>query len=101
MIGYGTSITSSLEMRQLRYFAAVMEKGSFRGAAQLLHRSQPAHTRQVRQLEEALGVQLLIRQPRGVRPTEAGRVLHEDAKRLASMLEAAIASAQKTNEGAR
>jgi LysR family nitrogen assimilation transcriptional regulator len=70
----------SLDLRQLRYFAAVAESGSFTRAAEALHVAQSALSLHVRRLEEALGVQLLIREPRGVRLTPAGARLSEHAK---------------------
>lgn len=63
----------AFDLRQLRYFAAVAESGSFRAAAERLHVSQPPLSRQVAQLERALGVRLLERRPSGVALTPAGR----------------------------
>jgi LysR family cyn operon transcriptional activator len=60
------------ELRHLRYLLAVVERGSFTRAAEDLHVSQPTLSQQIRQLERALGAQLLDRTGRGVRPTDAG-----------------------------
>lgn len=69
--------------RALRYFLAVARAGSIRGAAEALHVAASAISRQVAELEAALGEPLLERQPRGVVPTEAGRIVAEHAQRLA------------------
>ncbi len=69
--------------RALRYFLAVMRAGSIRGAAEALHVAASAVSRQVADLEAACGAPLLERLPRGVMPTEAGRIVAEHAERLA------------------
>lgn len=90
---------STIEFRHLRYFVAVVEHRSFRGAALRLHVSQPPLTRQVRQLEEALGVTLLLRKPHGVEPTDAGSVFFDEAKNLMSLLEQGANRAQLAGQG--
>ncbi|MEU4667533.1 transcriptional regulator CynR [Amycolatopsis sp. NPDC023774] len=60
------------ELRHLRYLLAVIECGGFTRAAEELHVSQPTLSQQIKQLERALGVQLLDRTGRVVRPTDAG-----------------------------
>lgn len=81
---------SALEIRHLRYFVAVASGGSFRAAAENLHITQPPLTRQVQQLEEIVGAQLLVRQPRGVELTVAGRLLLEDAQNILQLIEQAL-----------
>lgn len=61
-----------MELRQLSYFLAVVKAGSFSRAASVLGIAQPALSRQIRQLEEELGVELFYRHGRGIRPTEEG-----------------------------
>jgi len=63
-------------------FHAVAEAGSVTGAAERLHVSQPAVSKQIGELEGVLGLRLLDRLPRGVRLTDAGRLLAEYARRL-------------------
>lgn len=95
----GMSVLSSIEFRHLRYFVAVAEQRSFRGAALRLHVSQPPLTRQVQQLEELLGVALLVRRPRGVEPTEAGRVFYEEARNILALTGQAAERAQLAGQG--
>jgi LysR family nitrogen assimilation transcriptional regulator len=64
-----------MDLRLLRYFQRIAELGSLSKAAVELGFSQPALTRQMMRLEHDLGVTLLIRDSRGVRPTEAGELL--------------------------
>jgi DNA-binding transcriptional LysR family regulator len=90
---------AAIEFRHLRYFVAVVEQRSFRGAALRLHVSQPPLTRQVQQLEEALGVQLLLRKPRGIEPTDAGRVFFDEARNILMLVEQAASRAQLAGHG--
>ncbi len=71
-----------MDLRQLRYFAKVVESGSFSKAANQLHVAQPALSQHVRHLEEELGVVLLHRSSQGVKATEAGERLLAHAKRI-------------------
>ncbi len=71
-----------MELTQLAAFAAVAEQGGFSAAAEQLHLTQPAVSKRVRQLEEALGVTLFDRVGRRVALTEAGRALLPRARRL-------------------
>lgn len=90
---------SALELRHLRYFVAVVEHGSFRGAALRLHVSQPPLTRQIQQLEELLGVPLLLRKPRGIEPTAAGLVFFEEARNILTLTEQAASRALLAGQG--
>jgi DNA-binding transcriptional LysR family regulator len=71
-----------MELRQLRYFVAIAESGSFAAASQRLFIAQPALSVQIRQLEEDLGASLLLRHRRGVTLTTAGQRLFADARAL-------------------
>jgi len=71
-----------MDIRQLHYFIAIVECGSFSRAAQQLHVAQPALSQHVRAMETLLGVRLLHRNPRGVVPTEAGVRLAERAREI-------------------
>lgn len=71
-----------MELRQLRYFVAIVDHGSLSRAALVLHVAQPALTQQLRQLEQDLGVQLLHRTAQGVQSTDAGKVFYEHAQAI-------------------
>src|SRR5215831_19114022 len=71
------------DTRVLRYLAAVAEEGNLTRAAQRLFVSQPSLTKQIKQLEKQLGVQLFTRSRAGMTLTEPGRVF---AERLPSLL---------------
>lgn len=69
-----------MDVRQLRYFVAIVEQGSFSGASQVLNVAQPALSAHVRNMEAVLGTQLLFRNAQGVLPTEAGTALLRNAR---------------------
>jgi DNA-binding transcriptional LysR family regulator len=71
-----------VELRHVRYFIAVAEYLNFRRAAEQLHIAQPPLSRQIRQLEEDLGVVLLVRNKRKVELTRAGHAFLEQARKL-------------------
>jgi len=67
-------------LEAMEAFVRVVEAGSFSAAARQLHLGQPAVSKIVAQLEERLGVQLLLRSTQGLTPTEAGQSFYERAK---------------------
>ncbi|MGC3992828.1 MAG: LysR family transcriptional regulator [Propionicimonas sp.] len=71
-----------MELRHLRYFTAVVEAGSLTAAAGRLHISQPPLSVAIAKLEADVGVPLLVRTPRGVEPTDAGRYLMDAGTRV-------------------
>ncbi|MEY3379454.1 MAG: hypothetical protein RL468_52 [Pseudomonadota bacterium] len=71
-----------MNLRALRYFVAIADAGSLTAASASIRIAQPALTRQLRELEADLEVQLFQRLPRGVRLTQAGVTLYESAKRI-------------------
>ena len=76
-------------LRQFEVFLAVAKAGSFRGAAEAMHLSQPALSQHVAEMERELGTRLFDRLGRKVALTEAGRVLEEHAHRLFASLASA------------
>jgi DNA-binding transcriptional LysR family regulator len=68
-------------MAAMEAFIRVVDAGSFSGAAKQLRVGQPAISKTIAQLEERLGVRLLLRSTHGLTPTEAGRHFYERAKR--------------------
>jgi LysR family nitrogen assimilation transcriptional regulator len=76
----------AIDIRQLRYFIAIVDSGSFSRAAETLLIAQPALSQHVQGMEAALGVTLLQRNPRGVVPTEAGLRLLERARVIEQQL---------------
>nr|ALV86409.1 LysR family transcriptional regulator [uncultured bacterium 16] len=90
---------AGIELRHLRYFVAVVEQRTFRAAALRLHVSQPPLTRQIHQLEEALGVKLLERSARGADPTAAGKVFYAEARNLLGLAEQAAERTRMAGDG--
>lgn len=85
-----------MELRHLRYFVAIAETGSLTTAAeQRLHTAQPSLSRQIRDLETEVGVQLLTRSARGVELTAAGRAFLEHARLALAQAEAATEAARR------
>jgi DNA-binding transcriptional LysR family regulator len=80
-------------------FVQVVEAGSFSAAARLLGVGQPAISKTVAQLEERLGVQLLLRSSRHLTPTEAGQTYYEHARRSIEAADEADLAARDTNSG--
>lgn len=78
-----------MDLRQLRYFLAVVDEQGFRAASRALHVSQPPLTRAVHELEEELGVALLARGHEGAEPTPAGKRLVRHARKILAALEQA------------
>jgi LysR family transcriptional regulator, hca operon transcriptional activator len=85
-----------MELRHLRYFIAVAETGSLTVAAERrLHTSQPSLSRQIKDLEDQVGADLLIRSARGITLTEAGKVFFDHARMVLSQVDTAIEAARK------
>jgi DNA-binding transcriptional LysR family regulator len=83
----------SVSLRQLEYFVAVVDEGSFTTAAARLHVSQPGLSHQIQALERQLGGPLLERLPRGVRLTPAGRTALPHARASLAHAERATSAA--------
>ena len=98
-IGYGGPKVALMELRHLRYFVAVAEALSFTRAAEKLRLAQPSLTRQVRNLEDEIGVKLLDRANNRVAVTEEGRLFLFESKRLLAMSEETIGAVQRMKRG--
>lgn len=90
-----------MELRHLRYFAAVAEAENISRAALKCHISQPAMSRQIRDLEEELGVPLLGRSAKSVRLTDAGRVFLTEARAVLQRADEAVKAVRAAASGGR
>src|SRR5690349_490110 len=91
-----------MELRHLRYFIAVAEMGSLTEAAKhRLYTSQPSLSRQIRDLEGEVGVELLSRSVRGVELTAAGKAFLDHARLALMQVDAAVDTARTAAQPAR
>ena len=93
-------IPARLDLRHLRSFLLVAEHGSLGRAAEALGLSQPALSRQMRELEYDVGVQLLERVTRGVELTAAGEALQSDARGILAVVDRLPAEVKRAKRGA-
>lgn len=91
-----------MDLRQLEYFTAIVKEGSLTEAAKRCRIAQPSLSQQLRALEDELGETLVLRKPRGVEPTAAGKILLEHAERVlgeARLLRERFAQRRNSHEG--
>lgn len=88
-----------MELRQLKYFLAIAESGSFSRAAERVFVAQSALSHQMAQLEQELGTDLFHRSRRGVALTEAGQRFFPHAVSILRQTEEAVLSARSSTEG--
>lgn len=88
-----------MDVRQMRYFLAVAEELNFGRAAERLHMAQPPLTRQIRALEEQIGVRLFERGNRGTELTEAGKRLLQDVPNILALTQLAEEQARLAGAG--
>lgn len=86
-----------MELRHLRYFVAVADALSFTKGAQKLRLAQPSLTRQIKDLEETIGVRLFDRSKRRVSLTEEGKFFLADAKRVLAHSTEIVQAVQRLN----
>jgi DNA-binding transcriptional LysR family regulator len=84
-----------VNLRQLEYFLAIVETGSFTAAAERSHVAQPSLSQQIKTLEAELGGELFERQSRGVRLTAAGRAFLAHARRSVVSADRAVEAARR------
>jgi len=96
LIGYDWA---QMELRHLRYFVAVAEEQNVTRAAVRLHVSQPPISRQIRDLEDELGIALFNREAKTVRLTEAGRVFLTEARIILQRADDAVQMAKAVAGG--
>ncbi|HLO65883.1 MAG TPA: LysR family transcriptional regulator [Holophaga sp.] len=75
-----------MDLKRLQYFCTIVEQGQISRAARLLNMSQPPLSQRLKELEDDLGVQLIIREGHAWQITEAGRVLYERARAVLDRL---------------
>jgi len=92
-------VPARLELRHLRNFLAVAESGSLGRAAERLGLSQPALSRQMRDLEYDLDAQVFSREARGVELTPAGEVFRDDAREILAAVDGLHAAAHGAERG--
>src|ERR1700693_5842475 len=92
----------TMELRHLRYFIAVAEMGSLTEAAKRrLYTSQPSLSRQIRNLEDEVGVELLSRSVHGVELTAAGKAFLDHARLALMQVDAAVDTARSAAQPAK
>jgi len=88
-----------MELRHLRYFAAVVQWNGYREASRHLYVTQPSISQAVSDLEGEIGIKLFSREGRVARLTPAGQVFYEEALKTLAQAENAIATAQRAAKG--
>src|SRR3982075_2690505 len=92
----------AMELRHLRYFIAVAEEGSLTLAAEKrLHTAQPSLSRQIRDLEFEVGVQLMSRSVHGIELTAAGKAFLDHARLALAQVDAAVEAARRAAQPAK
>src|SRR3954447_14196427 len=92
----------AMELRHLRYFIAVAEEGSLTLAAEKrLHTAQPSLSRQIRDLEYEVGVQLMSRSVHGIELTVSGKAFLDHARLALAQVDAAVETARRAAQPAR
>jgi DNA-binding transcriptional LysR family regulator len=87
-----------MELRHLRYFVTMVREGSVTRAAKKLNMAQPPLSRQIHQLEEELGVPLLVERSRPLRTTDAGRFFYEHALNILDRAEALLMMTRRVGQ---
>ncbi|MDR3563643.1 MAG: LysR family transcriptional regulator [Negativicutes bacterium] len=88
-----------MDVKDMQHFLAVVEEGSINAAAKRLHMAQPPLSRQMKQLEERLGVKLFERGKSKVRLTEAGRLLQQRAEQFLGQVDQTVKEMKAIHAG--
>ncbi len=88
-----------MDIREMRYFYTIVEEGNISSAARRLNIAQPALSRQMKQLEDTLGVQLFARGSRRIRLTEAGQLLRVRVEQILGLVDGTIKEMTELNSG--
>jgi DNA-binding transcriptional LysR family regulator len=97
--GIGVATEDFMELKQMRYFWALAQELNFSRAAERLHMAQPPLTRNIRALEEELGVQLFTRTAKGAELTEAGQALLDEVPNILALARRAEEQTQLVGAG--
>lgn len=92
-------MSNQLEMRHIKYFLAVAEDLHFRNAAEKLYISQPGLSRQIKQMEDDLGLKLFLRHNRKVELTSTGEYLKKEFNRMLKEMDGILGHAQLLEKG--
>jgi DNA-binding transcriptional LysR family regulator len=90
-----------MDIRQLKYFMAIAEEGQISRAAKRLHMAQPPLSLQLKMLEENLGVQLIERNTKSLRLTEAGHALYQRAEQILGLVDTTTKEIREFDQGLR
>jgi DNA-binding transcriptional LysR family regulator len=90
-----------MDIRQLKYFMAIVEEGQISRAARRLHMAQPPLSLQLKMLEEELGVQLIERNTKSLRLTEAGHALYQRAEQIVGLVDTTTKEIREFDQGLR
>lgn len=88
-----------MDIRDMRYFYTIAEEGNISNAAKRLNIAQPALSRQMKQLENNLGIQLFERGSRRIKLTEAGHLMRERVEQILELVEGTINEITELNSG--
>lgn len=88
-----------MDIRQLRYFIAIVEERKISAAAKRLHMSQPPLSQQLKAMEEELGSKLVERGGKFLEVTEAGRTLYKNALQITQLMEETKTEVKEVSEG--
>ena len=93
-------VIDKMDIRIMKYFQAIVDEGSISNASRQLNIAQPALSRQMKILEDELGVQLFERGSRRIKMTEAGQLLRERTEQILNLVEGTVKEVSEFDSGA-